>query len=52
MIDLLKFEMTEQEANLMINALAKEPYYQVTGLIAKLQAQATQQFKKDDEPEQ
>jgi len=34
------FTLTEQEAHLILNALAQCPYAQVAALIAKLQAQA------------
>ena len=34
------FDLTEQEANQVLNALAQQPYAQVYQLIAKLQEQA------------
>lgn len=36
----LTFTVTEQEANILINALAQLPYAQVYALIPKLQQQA------------
>lgn len=36
----LTFTLTEQEANMVLNALAAQPYAQVYALIAKLQQQA------------
>jgi hypothetical protein len=39
------FKVTEQEGNLLIAALAKQPYETVIGLIHKLQHQAQEQMK-------
>ena len=36
----MTFDLTEQEANLMLGALAAQPYGQVYLLIAKIQEQA------------
>ncbi len=45
-----KFELTEQEANIVIQALAKQPYDIVSPIIAKLQSQAQVQQKLAEEP--
>lgn len=37
------FKLTEQEANFILNALMKEPYIAVAGLIQKLDQQAFEQ---------
>jgi hypothetical protein len=40
----LKFEVSIEEGNLLIAALAKQPFETVAGLIQKLQQQAMQQL--------
>ena len=40
----LKFEVTMEEGNLLIAALAKQPFEAVAGLISKLQQQAQGQL--------
>jgi hypothetical protein len=40
----LKFEVSMEEANLLIAALAKQPFEAVAGLIQKLQMQAQPQM--------
>jgi len=40
----LKFEVSMEEANLLIAALAKQPFEAVAGLIQKLQQQAQSQM--------
>ena len=40
----LKFEVTMEEGNLLIAALAKQPFEAVAGLINKLQQQAQGQL--------
>ena len=42
---MLNFELTLDEANLILNSLAKAPYEQVAGLIGKLQQQAEPQLQ-------
>lgn len=42
----LKFEFTEQEAQIILNALVKEPYGQVVEVINSLQKQAAEQMQK------
>lgn len=42
----LNFNLTEQEATVMINALAKEPYNIVFEIINKLQRQANEQTQR------
>lgn len=37
------FKLTEQEAQIMLNALTKEPYQQVVNVINKIQNQAIEQ---------
>jgi hypothetical protein len=41
----LKFEVSMEEANLLIAALAKQPFETVAGLIQKLQGQAQSQMQ-------
>lgn len=41
---MLKFELTLDEANLVLAALAKAPFEQVAGLIGKLREQAQPQL--------
>ena len=41
----LKFEVSVEEGNLLIAALAKQPFEAVAGLIQKLQQQAMQQMQ-------
>jgi len=45
---MLKFEFNEQEAQIILNALIKEPYMTVAELIAKIQAQAAEQQKASE----
>ncbi len=40
----LKFEVSMEEANMLIAALAKQPFEAVAGLIQKLQQQAMPQL--------
>lgn len=42
----LKFEVSVEEANLLIAALAKQPFEAVAGLIQKLQQQAQSQMQQ------
>lgn len=44
----LNLTLTEQEATIMINSLAKEPYYLVVDLINKLQKQASEQMQVEN----
>lgn len=44
--DIYTFTLTEQEANIILNALAQRPYIEVADLIAKIHQQAQEQ-KKD-----
>ena len=44
----LKFEVSMEEANLLIAALAKQPFESVAGLITKLQQQAEKQLSSHD----
>lgn len=46
----LKFEVTMEEGNLLIAALAKQPFEAVAGLINKLQQQAQGQLPPPSEP--
>lgn len=41
----LKFELEEQEAQKILNILAKEPYVDVVDIINKIQSQASEQMK-------
>jgi hypothetical protein len=45
----LKFEVSVEEGNLLIAALAKQPFEAVAGLINKLQQQAAQQLQPPPE---
>ena len=42
----LKFTLTEKEAELIIQVLAKQPYEIVYGLISKIQGQALTQVEE------
>lgn len=44
----LNFELTVEEANLVVAALAKMPFEAVAGLIPKLQQQAQSQLQSQD----
>lgn len=44
MMNSLKFEVSIEEGNLLIAALAKQPFETVAGLIGKLQQQAQSQL--------
>lgn len=41
----MKFEFTEQEAQIILNALVKEPYVAVVDVINNMQAQAADQMQ-------
>ena len=43
---MFKFELTLDEANLILAALGKAPFEQVAGLINKLKEQATPQLER------
>jgi hypothetical protein len=45
----LKFEVSVEEGNLLIAALAKQPFETVAGLIQKLQQQAMPQMQPQQE---
>lgn len=44
----MNFELTKQEAELVLNALAQLPYSTVAGLITKLQQQAQHQLQSEE----
>jgi hypothetical protein len=46
----MQFEVTVEEANLIVTALAKQPFEAVAALIQKLQAQGKQQLETQKEP--
>jgi len=46
----LKFEVSLEEANLIIDALQKEPFNKVSGLIQKLYTQAEAQIADTTKP--
>ena len=46
---MLKFELSVEEANLVLGALAKAPFEQVAGLITKLREQAQPQLTAQQE---
>lgn len=41
------FKLTEKEAQIILNALIKEPYVEVVDLINKIQAQASEQMQDE-----
>ena len=41
----LNFKLTEKEAEIVINALAKEPFIKVVDVINKVQVQAKEQLE-------
>ena len=43
----LTFQLTEQEAQQILDALVKQPYIEVVDVINKVQQQASQQMKKE-----
>lgn len=45
---MLKFELSEEEAQLVLNALAKEPYGLVVEVINNIQSQAAEQMKQEE----
>jgi hypothetical protein len=46
----MNFEVTVEEANLIVQALAKQPFEAVAALIQKLQAQGKAQLDQPKEP--
>lgn len=42
----LNLNLTEKEAQTVLNALAKEPFIQVVDVISKIQAQAKEQLEE------
>lgn len=46
---MLKFELSLEEANIILASLGKMPYESVAGLIAKLQKQAAPQLAEQNE---
>lgn len=44
----LNFNLTEQEAQIILNALIKEPYIQVVEVVNKIQLQASEQIKDEN----
>ena len=49
MNNVLKFELTAEEANVVLASLAKQPFEVVAGLIDKLQRQAQSQLAPKEE---
>lgn len=45
----LKLEITVEEANLILTALSKGPYSEVSAIIAEVQEQLTPQLKTEDD---
>jgi hypothetical protein len=45
----VQFNLTLEEANLILNALGNLPFHQVSGLIAKLHTQANKQLQATQE---
>lgn len=43
----MKFDFTEQEAQIILNCLQEQPYKIVVSVINKLQAQAVEQMRTD-----
>jgi len=50
-VTMLKFELTFDEANLILGALGKAPFEQVAGLIGKMREQAQPQLVEQDQAE-
>ena len=50
-MSVLKFEFTQEEANFVVAALAKQPFEAVAGLITKIQQQAQPQLAPPPEAE-
>lgn len=48
---MLKFELTFEEANLILGALGKAPFEQVAGLIGKMREQAQPQLAQQEQAE-
>ena len=46
----MKFELTLEQANLVIQALAQMPYHMSNALIAELQRQAAPQMQQIEQP--
>ena len=46
----MKFELTLEQANLVIQALAQMPYHMSSALIAELQKQAAPQMAAPEQP--
>ena len=51
-MNMIKLEMSLEECNLVLMALAKQPFEQVAGLFGKLQQQVQPQLPKQDQPMQ
>jgi hypothetical protein len=47
-VNMIKLEMSLDECNLVLMALAKQPFEQVAGLFSKLQQQVQPQLPKQD----
>lgn len=45
---MINLELTQDEAQIILNALIKEPYNVVFELINNIQEQASEQMKKED----
>lgn len=45
---IFKFELTETEGNLIMNALGQRPYAEVEALIGKIRVQATVQIREQN----
>jgi hypothetical protein len=50
-VTMLKFELTFEEANLILGALGKAPFEQVAGLIGKMREQAQPQLAQQEQAE-
>ena len=46
---MLKFELSLEEANIILGSLGKMPYESVVGLVAKLQKQAAPQLAEQNQ---
>lgn len=49
-MDSIKFEISVEEANVILMALARQPFEQVVSVINKLQQQAQAQMPKPEKP--
>lgn len=49
---MIKFEVTVEEANLILTALGRLPFEAVATLIPKIQKQGQEQMQQDEQPQE